>query len=603
MPNLRLRLPDQQWRSCETEHISRRNFIKRACVLSIGVPAISAILADCGGSAPSGATPSSGITSAAARTSASDRNTTPTSTAAGQVTTPAGTFVRQVSTPASTSVSQIATPTTTAVSQVTHGTNGNKYGGTVTLARTVDSDDLDPGLDLGDIDGWVLSNIYDTLVTVADNGRDLVPGLAEKWETSSDGLKYTFHIRQGVKFSDGSALAVSDVIWSLNRVKDSTVNPFSSSLEPVSEFSSPNESTVVATLNQISAPFLAEMAILSSVVSEEFASNNSLQDQCMGTGPFALKEWVQGQHLTLVKNEHYWEPGLPYLDQITLVVVADTNDQVHQLESGQVDGIVYGVEFSQLAALAKNSTIDVIQSPSAESNFITLNTLKAPLNDVKVRQALNYATDKHMLNQEVLLGNGQICNSLIPNGALYWNPNQKGYPFDLAQARSLIKASSVPNGFGLQLNVTAGDQQQLQTAMIIKNMWEKIDVSVTINSVGPNDHPFVTGDFQAILTSWTNDCNDPDEIMTYTILPGISGNFYTHWNNQQAIDLVSQGRSTLDPSRRRQIYYQLQAMHMEAAPFVYLYLTPYLDAVNKKVKDYFHHPMGQYVFKNMYLES
>jgi peptide/nickel transport system substrate-binding protein len=109
--------------------------------------------------------------------------------------------------------------------------------------------------------------------------------------------------------------------------------------------------------------------------------------------------------------------------------------------------------------------------------------------------------------------------------------------------------------------------------------------------------------FQLRLTGWTNDIIDPDELVSYAITPETNQNYHTGWTNQQAIDLAHQGEAELDPNKRRDIYYQIQKIHQDDAPFVYLYVLPYIDVLSTKVKGFFHHPMGQYVFTNMSVQS
>lgn len=564
-------------------HFSRRTFVKRTAVLGLGIPAVSAVLAACGSSS---STPSSSATNG----TGSGASASPTATQA-------------------LTINENASPSASPATQTQTSTASGPSGGSVTLVRNTDSDNLDPVTNDGNVNIWVFDNIYDQLVMVANNGLDLTPGLAEKWEASTDGLTYTFHIRDGVKFSDGSALQVSDIIWSLKRAQTTADSPWAFTLTAVKDFTSPDESTVVATMKQAWAPFLADIAMFNcSVISQAFATKigvDKLNEQCMGTGPFALKEWIKAQHITLVKNANYWEPGLPKLDQIIIQVVPDTNSEMLQLEGGQVEGIILGVAFNQVPNLKKNANIQVIQSPSTYNNFIVINTHNAPLNDVNVRRALNYATDKESLIKTVLLGIGQVSNSFMPNGALYWNPNQAGYPFDLNKAQAALKASKSPNGFTIGMQILSGSQQALQTATILKSMWSKINVNLDIEQLeqGVLSDDYRNNKFTLYLSGWTNDIIDPDELVSYAILPEQTQNYHTGWTNQQAIDLANQGRTTLDPNKRRQIYYQIQQIHMDDAPFVYLYVIPYVDALNKKVQGFFHHPMGQWVFKNMYVQS
>lgn len=568
-------------RYIQSKH-SRRDFIRRAGLLGLSVPVVASVLAACGGEAAT--TPDTGS------------EATPTATS-GPVT------VDQNVTPSPTTAAA-ATPTTDT------GSSGSS-GGSVILARGTDSENLDPVTQDGNINIWPFLNIYDPLIKIADSGTELIPGLAEKWDVSDDGTEYTFTLRQGVKFYDGTPLKVSDVVWSLERARTHEESVWTFSLDQVTSISAVDDSNVLVTLKDRWAPFLADISMFNSVIiSEEFAKQvgeDKLVDQTMGTGPFHLKEWKKGESMTLVKNPNYWEPGLPKLDEITLVVIPDSNSRTLQLKGGSIDGIIGqgDIALNTVPDLESDPNLVVHRFISTWNNFVVFNTRNAPLNDVKVRQALNYATDKQAIIDVVLFGNAEISNSFMPRGALFWNPDQPGYPFNVEQAQQLMAESSVPDGFTLEFMVLAGNQQQLQIATALKDMWSKIGVDLDILQLeqGVLNDNYRNNNFQARLTGWTNDIIDPDQLISYAILPEQTENYRTGWVNQEAVDLANQARLLLDPEERRPLYHRIQEIHMEDAPWVYLYVMPYVDVLHKKVKDYFHHPMGQWVFKNMYVEE
>ncbi|HUG17010.1 MAG TPA: ABC transporter substrate-binding protein [Thermomicrobiales bacterium] len=559
--------------------LNRRDFVKRSAALGLALPAVSALLAACGGDDE---TPAPAAEATATQPITVDQNITPTA-ATGPTAAPA--------------------PPTTAPA-------AGPSGGSVTFARQVDSENLDPVIQDGNINIWVFMSMYDQLIGVADDGIGLSPRLAESWDISDDGTEYTFNLRSGVKFSDGSDMTVEDVKWSLERARDEEASPWSFTLTQVVEVTTPDESTVVLTLTEAWAPFLAQIAMFNaSVISKAFAEDDTgkLANQVMGTGPFALQEWTLGQSMVLVKNEHYWEEGLPLLDEINFAVVPDGNSQILQLQGGEIDGIIGqgDLPLNRVEELRGDPNLNVISFISTYNNFMAINVRNAPLDDVKVRQALNYATDKQALIDTVLFGIGELSNSFMPNGALYWNEAQEGYPFNLERAQELMAESNSPDGFPLEFMVRAGNQQQLQIVTSLQQMWAEIGIEVDIQQL---DSAVVTDryrefDFEVILTGWTNDIIDPDQLVTYAIIPDTIENYRTGWVNDRAVELANEGRVTLDPDRRREIYHEIQAIHMEDAPFIYLYVLPYVDALRSRVKDFHHHPMGQYVLKNTYVEE
>jgi peptide/nickel transport system substrate-binding protein len=472
-------------------------------------------------------------------------------------------------------------------------------GGTFTFSRSQDSDNLDPVTQDGNIDIWIFMSIYDQLVRVDNSGTTLQPALAEKWDVSPDGLTYTFHLRQGVTFSDGTPLKASDVKFSIDRAKTNKKSGWTFTLEPLKEITTPDDSTVVMTLTQPWAPFLADIAMFnSSIISEAFVKKigeDKLVEQTMGTGPFALVEWKKGEYITLKKNDKYWDKGLPLLDQIKITVVPDDNNRILQLQGGQIDGM-YDVPLNRVAELSQDPKFTVNQFTSTYNNFIALNTRSGPLSDVKVRQALNYATDKQAVIKVINFGIGEISNSFMPNGALYWNKDQTGYPFDLDKAKALMKESTIPGGGKVAMQILAGRATHLQLATALKDMWAKIGIDLDIQQQEQailNDN-YRHNKFEAYVTGWTNDIIDPDELVSYAILPEQVQNYHTGWTNQEAIDLAHKGRTELKDDERRKIYYRIQEIHMQDAPFVYLYVLPYIDVVKKTVQGFFHNPMGQW---------
>jgi peptide/nickel transport system substrate-binding protein len=259
---------------------------------------------------------------------------------------------------------------------------------------------------------------------------------------------------------------------------------------------------------------------------------------------------------------------------------------------------MYDVPLNRVAELGQDPKFNVKQFTSTYTNFIALNTREGPLADVKLRQALNYATDKAALIKVVNFGIGEISNSFMPNGALYWNKDQTGYPFDLAKAKALVAESKSASGAKISIQIQAGAASSLQLATALKDMWSKIGIELDIQQL---EQAVVTDNyrknkFESYATGWTNDIIDPDELVSYAIIPDNFENYHTGWINTEAVDLAKQGRTVLDDAGRRKIYYRIQELHMQDAPFVYLYVLPYTNVLNKKVSGFLHHPMGQWVF-------
>ena len=569
--------------------LSRRRLLTGSATIgTAGV--LASLLAACGGAAAT-------ATSAPAAASAK-----PSIAASAAPLTINNNVTVTVPPPAASAAASAATSAPAAsASKAASAAPAGTAGGTFIFPRASDSDNLDPVTQDGNVDIWIFMSIYDQLIRVSDDGLTLQPMLAEKWEVSSDNLTYTFHLRQGVKFQDGTPMKASDVVYSLKRAKDTKASGWTFTYEPVKDIVAKDDSTVVITLNQVWAPFLADISMFnSSIISEAFAKKigeDKLVEQTMGTGPYMLAEWKKGEYILLKKNPYYWESGLPLLDQVKITTVPDDNSRILQMQGGEIDGMS-DVPLNRVPDLKKDAKLQVNLYTSTYVNFVVLNIRNAPLSDVKVRQALNYATDKQALINVINFGVGEISNSFMPNGALYWNKDQKGYPFDLDKAKALIKESSIPNGGKIAIQTRQGSAGGQALATALKDMWAKIgidlDIQPTEQSVGTANYR--SNQFQTIASGWTNDIIDPDELISYAILPEQTQNYHTGWTNQAAIDAAKQARATLDDAKRRELYYKVQDIHMQDAPFVYLYVLPYVDVLKKEVTGFVHHPMGQWYF-------
>jgi peptide/nickel transport system substrate-binding protein len=488
-------------------------------------------------------------------------------------------------------------------------------GGTFRFGRLEDSDVLDPVTTTLNTSIWYFMSIYDQLIRVAPDGISLEPSLAESWDISEDGLTYTFHLRPNVLFSDGTPMTSADVLYSWVRAANDPGQHWTFTLDAmkrdaegqVEGITAPDDATVVVELAKPWVPFLSDVAMFNlSVISKAFAEGNEerLATECMGTGPFALGEFRAGEILTLVKNPHYWEEGLPLLDGVDVNLVPDDNARILQLQGGELDGIM-DVPFNRVPELQADPNLKVYQFPSTYTRYILLNVREAPLDDVHARRALQYATDRQTLVDVVLFGNGIPATSFMPKGALYWNDTLEGYPYDLAKAQEELAQSATPDGFALELSTIAGFVSDESMATALKDMWSQIGVEVTISPLETSifNEAFTNATFQAMSQYWTNDIIDPDELVGFAVLQESVQAFHTGWENAEAQDLTRQGAAESDPQKRKEIYFRIQEIHSEESPMLPLYYQPYLNVTTTQVHNFQHPPTGQYNWKTTWMEQ
>ncbi|CAN5571622.1 ABC transporter substrate-binding protein [soil metagenome] len=488
-------------------------------------------------------------------------------------------------------------------------------GGTLRFARAQDSQKLDPVTTDANTEIWIFMNIYDQLLRVAPSGIELEASLAESWEVSEDGLTYTFHLRQGVLFSDGSPFSAKDAVYSLTRAANDPAQTWTFTLTALQRDSAGavqgitaiDDATLEIVLAQPWAPFLSDLAMFNcSICSEAYSSGNEdkLADQPMGTGPFMLGEWKKGESLQLLKNPNYWETGLPLLNEVMVNVVPDDNNRIIQLQGGDLDAI-YDVPSARVPDLKQSGDLQVIEFPSTYIQYITFNTRNAPLNDVNARLALSYATDRKTLVDVVLFGTGVVATTFMPKGALYWNDTIPEITVDIDKAKEYLAASATPDGFELTFTYIAGSGEGDQLAAVLKDMWSQIGVNLTLNPVesGVYTDNYQNHEFESMINYWTNDIIDPDELVAYVILPESSEAYQTGWSNAEAVQLAKDGAAELDPAKRKEIYFKLQEIYAAEQPMLYLYHKPYVDVTTLKVHNFFQPPTAQWVWKKTWVDA
>ena len=215
-------------------------------------------------------------------------------------------------------------------------------------------------------DIWAFMQIYQQLVKVNVKGDGFEPDLAEKWTTSADGRTWTFFLRKNAKFSNGDPVKASDVVWSLKRAHD-TKGPWQWALEAVEDIRAKDDYTVVISLKEPWAPFLADISLFSNSIMPEKvfkdAKDDDFANKPLGSGAFMLADWKKGEELIMKANPHYYEKGLPKSQELRLKYIPDDNARIIALQSGDVDGIDYP-PFSRMEELRKDAKLEAQLNPS-----------------------------------------------------------------------------------------------------------------------------------------------------------------------------------------------------------------------------------------------
>jgi peptide/nickel transport system substrate-binding protein len=469
------------------------------------------------------------------------------------------------------------------------------HGGNLTFARAFEPVTFNPLKTNGDNGSlWDMVQIYDQLVEYQPGSLDVQPGLAKSWSISLDGLTYTFKLRDA-KFSDGSPVTSADAKFSIDRFASPKIDAgFAGFL--ASNFASsqaPDLHTLIIKLKRPDAGFLSALAVPVASITPKAVVQKEGDDgfgkHPIGSGPFELAQWVRGQYVKLVRNPYYWRAGRPFLDSVTINYVPNDNTRMLQLRSGQAD-VVEGVPYTQVANLSGAPGISVQNNPIVAYDAIWLNQSYAPLSDVKVRQAMNYALDKQAINKSIYAGEAVPANSTVAK-TKYWSASVPGYPFNLAKAKQLMAASRYPHGFTLSLKVPAGDSVHNDVAVIAKDEWSKLGINVSISAVDTNSlfNAYSAGNYQATipLPSITSDVLVPDELSLAWLVwtPGYQS-FFTQYKDPAVAALVHQANQTTSESQRAALWPQVQARSMADAPWVPIVFPPALTGLRSNVQNF-----------------
>ena len=425
---------------------------------------------------------------------------------------------------------------------------------------------------------FISVNVYDTLLRTTKDGLGVEAGLATKWEPSADGLTWTFTLANNLKFSDGSAMKGSDVKASLDVARAGEKSAWKDVYKAIKEVTAPDDKTVKITLSQPYAPLLSVLAMFSSgILPADMAKatdtkdyDNALAWKTKGTGAYYSEGWKKGDPIVLKRNTNYWK-GAPAVDEVRIEYIPDDNTRVLKLQGGETDVIDF-VPFSQIAALNTQPNVKAQTFTIQQTAFVMLNNSKPPLNDVKVRQALNYATDKEAIIKTVYFGQAKVMNAPIPMGT-YYDKSLTGYPYDLEKAKALMASSSGASGFKMDMQVRAGRTDFASTAVILKEAWAKLGVTVDIQTLdlAVIRTNYREGNYMSTPTAWTNDMNDPTEIVNYAMRGGASPfSYWTRYNNADLNDKITKADLEQDAKKREALYSEIQKIYMDAAPLAFI---------------------------------
>lgn len=491
-----------------------------------------------------------------------------------------------------------------------------------------DPETIDPALNSA-IDGAnMIIHSFETLL-IMDENTEIQPGQAESWECSEDGLTWTFHLREGLKWSDGTPLTANDFVYSWKRVCDPEVAaPYAETvLGMVKGFdeatsgdldalgvSAPDDLTFVVELSQ-SCPYfesLAAFATLSPVQQATVEANGdawaTAAETYVSNGSFYVTEWVPGSHITMSKNPNYWNADAIKLDSIKFVLMEDSNAAYSAYQTGEVM-MIKDVPTEEIPSLEGNSEFHV--EPIIGTYYVSLNDEKEPFTDPKVRKALSLAIDREYVAGTLMQGTYSPAYNFMGPGWVdpaggYFMDNANGgeayissdYEANLEEAKKLMEEAGYPNGEGLPtLTYSTNDAGYHKVvAEYLQQAWAELGVNLNVEVVEWSSFTPLrrAGDYEISRNGWVGDYSDPSNMLE--LMYSTNGNNDGKYNNAEFDAAIELSRSTMDTAERSAALHEAEDIMMEDAACIPIAYYNDFWLQSEKITGMWHSPYGYWYF-------
>jgi len=481
-----------------------------------------------------------------------------------------------------------------------------RKGGILRVSSPANPSSLDPATGGSGSDHVFLYTMFDTLVAFDYASLRAVPGLAESW-SYPEPATLVLNIRPGVLFHDATPCDAAAVKFNLDRNRKDERSNIRSDLETVTDVtvSGPNQVTL-----KLSQPDTALPLILSDRAGM-MCSPKALRERGkdhdrnpVGAGPWKFVRWADAEKIVVTRNEQYWQPGRPYLDGVELSIITEVNTGLRSVIAGQND-FIYFLSPQQKPVIDRSKGLVSVIGPTLYCVQLYLNWGRPPLNDLRVRQALNYGVDREEFNKATMNGLSEPAAITLPTA--HWAHDKemaKYYPYNPDKARALVAEAGYKDGIDLNI-VGFSDQRSQQRQEVLMEQYRKVGIRLrfTNGTVAEMSAAFLSdkrGD--GLLSAWTGRA---DPTLTYQLLFGAGA--YYNASRVEAVPEIGPAlratRATEDVDGRRQAFARLQRLVTENALLVPLVFQFELDAHSQRVKGYRPNLLGKPKFEDVYLDG
>ena len=481
----------------------------------------------------------------------------------------------------------------------TGGDNEETVATTLIVGRGTDSSIMDPQASNSGADALIWTQIYEGLVRL-NVDLEIEGVLAHDWEQIDD-LTWRFFLREDVYFHNGDPFTSADVEFTLLRALDSpAVSHIVGEIDPEGILIIDDHTIEIATTEPF-APFLVNMTLPGMSILNERAiteADGNVNENPVGTGPFRFVDWDLGERITLERNEDY-HGTLSEVQTLAFQVIPEPSNRMIALEVGDVD-MVLDLAPSDISRVEELETLNLIRRSDLATHYLAFNTNFEPLNDVRVRQAINYAINVEDMLDTILEGVGGIATGPINENVWAYHPHLTGYGFDPDRARELLAEAGFEDGFEVNLTVNGENAMRVNLAAVIQSQLNDIGITVTLRNlenVAYNEY-VDSGEGQMYILAWTNVTADPENglfPLFHSSRHGSGGN-RTFFANDRVDELLEAGRAEMDPDRREAYYFEAQEIIVEEAPWAFLTTGEVIVATGDHVTDFVPSPRGLHFF-------
>ncbi len=498
-----------------------------------------------------------------------------------------------------------------------------KSGGVLVFAHSGDAVGLDPARETDGESFMIADNIYNCLVEFKPGTTEVMPALATSWDVSANGLEYTFHLRTGVKFHDGTDFNSDAVVFSHKRQLDEN-HPYAEygpwkywgymdMTAIVKDIVAVDAETVKYILHKPEAPFISNLAMNFAVIVSPTAVEKYKEDYTnnpVGTGAFKFVSWIKDDNIIVDRFDDYWGEKT-YLDRLIFKVIPDATARVLALKKGEVD-IVDFPSPEDIPGIKATDGLKVVEQAGLNVGYLALNMEKPPFDNKLVRQAMNYAINKQDIIDGVYGGLGQVAKNPLPPGMWSYNDKIEDYPYDPVKAKELLVKAGYADGFSTTLWAMPVSRPYNPNGKKVAEIMQAnlaeigIDASITSYDWGTYLDKTDMGEHDTALLGWTGDNGDPDNFLWVLLSEPAAekpaGNI-SFWKNAEFTALIKEAKETADQSKRVDLYEQAQVVFHEEAPWVTLAHSLVVVPMKDQVQDFVLYPTGKRVFTSVWLQK